>query len=407
MSLSFTPNSSRSGQRILGVVIGPTGPSGTIAVGTVTTGAAGSPATVTNVGTAEEAILDFGIPQGDQGIQGIQGIQGKSYAATSTSSQTIGSSGTKTFTTQSGLAYQAGTRVRAASTANPTTVWMEGVVTSYSSTTLVFTADKSLGSGTLTSWTLNLAGQFGADGAGDVSASASFTADNRLVRTDRPTSDNKNIQITGITVDDSNNVSGVGTLDTTGSVTSGGNIQAISNTPNFVHYESDGGVDGKSWSSLVNGGVLTWRVVNDANNASSNFMQVTRSGITISSVNFPTGLQFNGNAVLSVTLGAALTGGAWTTSYSAGTVSSGTLTPAYSNRNVQHYTNNGAHTLAPPVAAGSIVIDCTNGASAGTVTRSGFTKVTGDTLTTTNGHKFRHFITVGDAGSHCHTVAMQ
>ena len=57
-------------------------------------------------------------------------------------------------------------------------------------------------------------GDKGADGAGtgDVSSSSNFTADNRLVRTDRPTTDNKNVQQSGITVDDSNNVSGVGTL---------------------------------------------------------------------------------------------------------------------------------------------------------------------------------------------------
>lgn len=70
MSLSFTPNSSRSGQRILGVVIGPRGPSSTIVIGDVTTVAPGAPATVTNVGTETAAIFDFGIPQGDQGIQG-------------------------------------------------------------------------------------------------------------------------------------------------------------------------------------------------------------------------------------------------------------------------------------------------------------------------------------------------
>jgi len=43
-------------------------------------------------------------------------------------------------------------------------------------------------------------------------SSANFTADNRLVRTDRPTTDNTNVQQSGITIDDSNNVSGVGTL---------------------------------------------------------------------------------------------------------------------------------------------------------------------------------------------------
>ena len=43
---------------------GATGTAATIAVGTTTTGAAGKPATVTNVGTSGAAIFDFSIPQG-------------------------------------------------------------------------------------------------------------------------------------------------------------------------------------------------------------------------------------------------------------------------------------------------------------------------------------------------------
>lgn len=87
-------------------------------------------------------------------------------------------------------------------------------------------------------------------------------------------------------------------------------------------------------------------------------------------------------------LGSAV--GVAATSYAKGTVSSGTYTPLYSDGNFQYYTNNGAHTLAPPANICTIVIECLNGASAGAITTSGFTKVTGDTLTTTNGSKF-HF----------------
>lgn len=43
------------------------GPAGTIQIGTVTTGAAGSSAAVTNSGTAQAAILNFTIPKGDTG----------------------------------------------------------------------------------------------------------------------------------------------------------------------------------------------------------------------------------------------------------------------------------------------------------------------------------------------------
>jgi hypothetical protein len=100
------------------------------------------------------------------GPVGAQGVAGPSYAATSVTSNAIASSGSKTFATQAGLAYLAGARVRASDASLPTTNWMEGVVTSYSGTSLIFTADKSLGSGTLTNWTINIAGEPGANGAG-------------------------------------------------------------------------------------------------------------------------------------------------------------------------------------------------------------------------------------------------
>ena len=59
--------------------IGPQGIPGqaaTITIGSVTTGAAGSSATVTNSGTSTAAVLDFVIPQGAKGAQGEQGQQG-------------------------------------------------------------------------------------------------------------------------------------------------------------------------------------------------------------------------------------------------------------------------------------------------------------------------------------------
>lgn len=92
----------------------------------------------------------------------------------------------------------------------------------------------------------------------------------------------------------------------------------------------------------------------------------------------------------------ALPGGFFADSYSLGTISSGTTTPSRSNGNLQHYTNNGAHTLAAPTDSGSydIRIQITNGASAGAITLSGFTISSGDTYTTTNGDDFFFHITV-------------
>jgi len=66
---------------------GPTGAAGsaaTVSVGTVTTLAAGAPATVINSGTAQAAVLNFGIPQGATGAAGSGGsgsIGSGSFAA--------------------------------------------------------------------------------------------------------------------------------------------------------------------------------------------------------------------------------------------------------------------------------------------------------------------------------------
>lgn len=55
---------------------GPQGPAGTITIGTTTTGETGADAEVENVGTPENAILNFTIPRGEQGDQGPQGEPG-------------------------------------------------------------------------------------------------------------------------------------------------------------------------------------------------------------------------------------------------------------------------------------------------------------------------------------------
>jgi len=102
-----------------------------------------------------------------------------------------------------------------------------------------------------------------------------------------------------------------------------------------------------------------------------------------------------------------LTGGVIPTSKDLGTISSGTVTPDCGDRMLQHYSNNGAHTLAPSSNNGSTLVDITNTASAGVVTTSGFTKVTGDPFTTTNGHKFRCHISKGNSGSLLQIQALQ
>lgn len=83
-----------------------------------------------------------------------------------------------------------------------------------------------------------------------------------------------------------------------------------------------------------------------------------------------------------------LTAGYSATVYNNGTQTSGTLTPDEADGNKQRAVNGGAFTLAPPSNYTNIEILLTNDGSAGTVTTSGFTRVIGDSLTTTSGDEF-------------------
>lgn len=78
---------------------GATGTAATIAVGTVTTGAAGSSAVITNVGTSGAAIFNFTIPRGDTGATGATGTAATIAVGTTTTgapstSATVTNSGT-------------------------------------------------------------------------------------------------------------------------------------------------------------------------------------------------------------------------------------------------------------------------------------------------------------------------
>lgn len=87
-----------------------------------------------------------------------------------------------------------------------------------------------------------------------------------------------------------------------------------------------------------------------------------------------------------------LSAGFTTTSFNAGTKSSGTFTPDPANGNIQHATNGGAHTLAPPSSVCTMIVEYTN-ASAGALTTSGFSIVSGDTYSTSGTRKHIFYIT--------------
>jgi len=102
-----------------------------------------------------------------------------------------------------------------------------------------------------------------------------------------------------------------------------------------------------------------------------------------------------------------LTVGFAATPYNAGTKSSGTFTPDEANGNFQYAVNGGAFTLAPPTNNSTMILQITNNASAGTITTSGFTKVTGSAPGTTNGDDFLGYITKINGFSHLNWQALQ
>lgn len=158
---------------------------------------------------------------------------GDIYNSTSTTSNSIGT-GSKTFTVEANKPYQAGTPLRIADAAAPSTNFLDTVVTSYSGTTLVVNSIGYGGSGTKTSWTVNIGGAKTIDGTlglsqggtGATTAAAARTnldtyskteADSRFLNVSGEAS---NVTMTGdltvdtntLFVDSSTNRVGVGTL---------------------------------------------------------------------------------------------------------------------------------------------------------------------------------------------------
>lgn len=121
------------------------------------------------------------------------------------------------------------------------------------------------------------------------------------------------------------------------------------------------------------------------------------SGLTTGNTRTLTVQDASGTIGLNDVEGQTVAGGGIVTSKSLGTVTSGTTTLSMGARPLQHYTNGGAHTLAPGTDAGACIVDITNNGSAGAITTSGWTKVSGS-FDTTSGHKFRCHCSVGNAG---------
>ena len=166
-----------------------------LTIGTTSTGIPGSNGLVNISGSGPSYILNFTVPQGPvgstgatgaagvagqtgpvgpvgpagqvgqqgiQGPQGPQGINGDKYLTTSVSSLSV-TNGTKNITVEQGLSYSTQQNVVVAYDAAH---HMHGSVTSYNSITglMVVSVHRHTGSGTYSSWTINLEGAAGIQG---------------------------------------------------------------------------------------------------------------------------------------------------------------------------------------------------------------------------------------------------
>ena len=125
---------------------------------------------------------------------------GAGYYGTTSTSLTIGT-GSKSFTTQSGMAYVAGGPIQLIPSGN-TAYSMSGTVSSYSSTgtAMTITVTTTVGSGTFSSWTLVGSGPPGANGAAGSNGAISLVQVNTASQTVQPTLNLKagtNVTITG------------------------------------------------------------------------------------------------------------------------------------------------------------------------------------------------------------------
>ena len=364
-----------------------------------------------------------------------------SFIGTSTTSLAIGT-GSKTFTTQTGKSFIAGTFVQAISAANSAN-YMYGSVTSYNTNTgeLIVDVVTVGGSGTLADWGIFFSGGRGGTGAtGSTGADAGIKYTFNSATSGDPATgkflfnNTTFMSATSMNISetdgDSNGISAfLATLDDststnktlcyikkengtagflfyiTGTLTDNGTYDTFSITPIAAlgsisnndacklnaYRTGDKGTDGLGTGDFSS---------NTATSVDGEIVLFSGTGGKTGKRATTTGLAKLTSGVLSAaTAGtdymnagttSAITVGFTVTPYSIGTVSSGTTTPSIANGNYQYYTNNGAHTLAAPTSDGAIDILVTNGASAGSITFSGFTvsSSVGDSLTTTNTSKF-------------------
>jgi hypothetical protein len=319
------------------------------------------------------------VPIGTAQEHDLEAISALMFGSSSTS-VAIGT-GSKNFTAESGRTWQVGTWLIITSAANPAD-FMNGQVTAYNDETGALTVDvvSTGGSGTRADWTISLSGPRGATGATGATGAQGPTgpAGGGLAEVVDDTSPQLGADLDA-------NGRNVGFDDNTGITDDSGNEQLL------FHKTA----------SAVNQVGIT-------NAATGNGPQIAAEGgdtnIDLNLASKGSGaIKANGSPVLKAGGGQQLSGGFNQADFNAGTKSSGTFTPDPANGNFQRYTNGGAHTLAPPSSICTMILEVTN-SSAGAITTSGFSIVSGDAYSSSGTKKHLFYITKTNSFSHLHVV---
>ncbi|CAO3457238.1 hypothetical protein [Azospirillum argentinense] len=112
----------------------------------------------------------------------------------------------------------------------------------------------------------------------------------------------------------------------TGNVTFGGNLYVGNGHPSVNFRETDAATDTKAWTLDVENGRFLGVLANDSNTAWTTWLNVQRSGMTVSNIALAgSALTFNGNNILTTATGAPLSGAAFTGNVSLRTAGGGNL----------------------------------------------------------------------------------
>ena len=165
-AVTFTQRNSTSGTSGTSGTVGTSGTSGTS--GTVgTSGTSGSSGTSGTSGSSGSS--------GTNGTSGAAGSDGDKYKTTSSTNETI-ALGSQTFVVETGLSWTTGQTAIVTDASNDAN-YMAGEVTAYNSANGNLTVNVTVvgGSGTKSSWVVNLSGEVGAAGSSGTSGTSGTT----------------------------------------------------------------------------------------------------------------------------------------------------------------------------------------------------------------------------------------